>query len=161
MSDVNHMENRLRAALSRMEDAVTKLPDPSAVIASEQQRTELAAQLQAERESNAELEKRVEALQEVQQSRVTDLENALSAAKTSLAEKDAVQQELKTRLEELRDQVARLTEANRAMVGDAGLVNTAMMAEVEAMRASRRADVSDIDDLIASLNAQMEGDSHA
>ena len=60
MSDVNHMENRLRAALSRMEDAVTKLPDPSAVIASEQQRTELAAQLQAERESNAELEKRIE-----------------------------------------------------------------------------------------------------
>ena len=64
--------------------------------------------------------------------------------------------ELKTRVEELRDQVARLTEANRAMVGDAELVNTAMMAELDAMRASRRADMTEVDAILAELQPHVE-----
>ena len=63
--------------------------------------------------------------------------------------------------DDLRDQIARLTEANRVMVGDADLINTSMMAELEAMRASRRADVSDVDDILAQLEPHLEGGVHA
>ena len=66
----------------------------------------------------------------------------------------------KAYLEELRDQVARLTEANRAMVGDAGLVNTAMMAEVEAMRERAKEDIAQAKDaalaeVFSSVNGQV------
>ena len=89
------------------------------------------------------------------------LEKDLAEARDAEAERAAVEHELKARVEELRDKVARLTEANRAMVGDADLINTAMMAELDAMRASRRADVTEIDDILAELRPHLSGGTHA
>ncbi len=161
MSDVNELEDRFRAALSRIEDAAARIPDQQSRNEAEAELGSLRKQVDEERKANADLVGRVNGLQERQDNEVARLEEALAASQTSEAEKSAIQQELKARVEELRDQVARLTEANRAMVGDPALVNTAMMAELEAMRSSRRADVSEVDDILAQLNPHFEGEAHA
>ena len=84
-----------------------------------------------------------------------------AAAKISEAEKNLIQQQLKASVEDLRDQISRLTEANRGMVGDADLINTSMMAELEAMRASRRADVAEVDDILAQIEPHLGEGAHA
>lgn len=159
MSDINELEERLSDALSRLEAAVSNLPDGDNSAA--QAAAALEAQLEEERTTNAQLIERVKALKERQETQVSQLEKSLAAAKTSDAEKNIVQQKLKASIEELRDQVARLTEANRAMVGDASLVNTAMMAELEAMRASRRADVVEVDEILSQIAPHLEEGTHA
>lgn len=161
MTQLSDLEDRLQSALARMTTAANRLPDAGAIAAQADEMDSLRSKLDAERKTNEELVERVQALKERQETQVADLEAGLEQAKTAEAEKSAVAQELKARVEELRDQVARLTEANRAMVGDADLVNTSMMAELEAMRAARRADVTEIDDIISQLNPQLEGDANA
>ena len=161
MSDPSALEERLAAALARIETATTNLPDPQAIAADAKSQAALEAQLDEERGANAQLVDRVKALKDRQENQVAQLEKSLAAAKTTEAEKNIVQQKLKASIEDLRDQIARLTEANRVMVGDADLINTSMMAELEAMRASRRADVSDVDDILAQLEPHMEGGAHA
>ncbi len=161
MSDPSALEERLAAALARIETATTNLPDPQAIAADAKSQAALEAQLDEERGANAQLVDRVKALKDRQENQVAQLEKSLAAAKTTEAEKNIVQQKLKASIEDLRDQIARLTEANRAMVGDADLINTSMMAELEAMRASRRADVSDVDDILAQLEPHLEGGVHA
>ena len=161
MSDPSALEERLAAALARIETATTNLPDPQAIAADAKSQAALEAQFDEERGANAQLVDRVKALKDRQENQVAQLEKSLAAAKTTEAEKNIVQQKLKASIEDLRDQIARLTEANRAMVGDADLINTSMMAELEAMRASRRADVSDVDDILAQLEPHMEGGAHA
>lgn len=161
MSELNQLEDRLRAALSRIEAVAGNLPDPGDAVRAAQELAELKAQLEEERAANAQMIERVQALKDRQETQVSQLEEALAQAQTTDAEKTAVSQELKARVEDLRDQVARLTEANRAMVGNADLVNTAMMAELEAMRASRRADVAEIDDILSQLEPHIGGEAHA
>jgi predicted nucleic acid-binding Zn-ribbon protein len=161
MSDPSALEERLAAALARIETATTNLPDPQAIAADAKSQAALEAQFDEERGANAQLVDRVKALKDRQENQVAQLEKSLAAAKTTEAEKNIVQQKLKASIEDLRDQIARLTEANRAMVGDADLINTSMMAELEAMRASRRADVSDVDDILAQLEPHLEGGVHA
>ncbi len=161
MDDPSALEERLAAALARIESATTNLPDPQVIAAGAKAQAALEAQLDEERGANAQLVDRVKALKDRQENQVAQLEKSLAAAKTAEAEKNIVQQKLKASVEDLRDQIARLTEANRAMVGDADLINTSMMAELEAMRASRRADVADVDDILAQLVPHLEGGAHA
>ena len=161
MGATDDLKNRLSEALDRVATAVAKLPDPGALAAQDEELETLRAKLAQERGRNEELVARVQALKDRQESQVAQMEKDLKAAEAQDAEKSSVMQELKSRVDELRDQVARLTEANRAMVGDAELVNTAMMAELDAMRASRRADAAEIDDILTDLQPHLAGGAHA
>ena len=165
MSDWEQLESRLAASLDRISDAAAKLQpagvDDADAEADAAEIENLRKQLSEERAANARLVEGLESLKKRQDTEVADMEERLKAATESDAEKSAVQRELKARVEELRDQVARLTEANRAMVGQPELVNSAMMAELEAMRASRRADVSELDEILAHLEPHLEGGAHA
>ena len=161
MTTQSDLEDRLQSALARITNVANALPDAGAIAAQADEMDALRSKIEAERSTNEELVQRVKALKDRQENQVAELEASLEQAKTGEAEKSVVAQELKARVEELRDQVARLTEANRAMVGDPELVNTSMMAELDAMRASRRADVTEINDIIAQLEPHLEGDAHA
>jgi DNA repair exonuclease SbcCD ATPase subunit len=161
MSDMSTLEARLAAALARIEAASENLPDPGAAKAATDAIASLEAQREEERSTNAQLVERVQALKDRQENQVAQLEKSLAAAKTGDADKNVILENLKSSVEQLRDQVARLTEANRGMVGDAELINTSMMAELEAMRASRRADVAEVDEILAQIEPHLEGGAHA
>ena len=161
MSDMSELEARLADALNRIDAAAARLPDPTAAQALAEVAASLESQLDEERTTNAQLLERVKALKDRQETQVSQLEKSLAAAKTAEATRNVIHQKLKNSVEELRDQIARLTEANRAMVGDPHLVNTAMMAELEAMRATRRADVAEVEDILAQLQPHLEEGAHA
>ena len=161
MSELSELESRLADALARIESAAARVPDPAQSAAEAARAAALEAQLEEERTTNAQLIERVKALKDRQENQVASLEKNLAEAKVAESERNVVQQKLKASIEQLRDQVARLTEANRAMVGDPHLVNTSMMAELEAMRASRRADVAEVDDILAHLAPHVGEPNHA
>lgn len=161
MSTVSELEQRLQRALGRIEAAIPMVPDSSVLEAKTAEVELLRQKLEEERQTNAELIERVKGLKERQETQVAELEDALHEARSAEVERSAVQVELKARVEELRDQIARLTDANRAMVGDPDLVNTAMIAELDAMRATRRADVIEVDEILARLQPPVNEESHA
>ena len=158
MSDLGGVEKRFEDALFRIEAALDRLPDPGEALRNQ---AEMEGLLEAERETNAELIERVKALKERQETHVAGLETQLAAARTGAEEASRAQAELKETIEGLRAQIARLTEANRSMVGDPDLVNTSMMVELEAMRATRRADAGEIDAILSLLAGQNGGEAHA
>jgi len=158
MSDQGDLEKRLGDALLRIEAAVSQLPDPAEAMRTQ---AELEGLLEAERETNAELIGRVKALKDRQETHVAALEAQLAAARKAADVASKSQAELKETIEGLRTQIARLIEANRSMVSDAELVNTSMMVELEAMRATRRADAGEIDAILALLAEQNGGHVHA
>ncbi|MEM8629800.1 MAG: hypothetical protein AAGF74_01055 [Pseudomonadota bacterium] len=153
MSEFDPLEARIRAALDRIEAAAARLPaEPDG----EDEAAALRAQLEDERTTNSQLIERVKALKDRQENQVAQLEQSLRIAKTAETERNKLHQKMRATIEQLRDQVARLTEANRSMVGDAHLVNTSMMVELEAMRAARAADAAEVEDMIAELGPMIE-----
>ena len=152
MSEHSELEDRLRAAIDRIERVAMALPDPNAPPEIEPAAYEaLKTQLDDERTSNAQLIERVKVLKDRQEGQVAQLEQDLRDARAAEAERNKLHDTMKATIDDLQDQVARLTEANRGMVGDPQLVNTAMMVELEAMRASRKADIAEVDEILAEL----------
>ena len=110
---------------------------------------ELREALDAERMANAQLSERVRAIREKQETTLSALEKRLAQATRAF---EAVQAEA-TRLKRAN---ADLVETNRALVEAAGdvpahLVNRAMQAELEALRAARAWEVTELSDIIAGL----------
>jgi len=110
---------------------------------------ELRAELEAERAANALLSDRVRAIREKQETTLAALEKRLAQATRAL---EAVQVEANR----LKRANGELIDVNRALVDGAGridpqLVNRSMQAELEAMRAARAWEASELADVISGL----------
>jgi DNA repair exonuclease SbcCD ATPase subunit len=105
--------------------------------------------LEAERMANAQLSERVRAIREKQETTLSTLEKRLAQTTRSF---DAAQADL-ARLKRANTDLA---EANRALL-EAGadlaphLLNRAMQAELEALRAARAAEVKELNDILGSI----------
>lgn len=126
----------------------TPEPAPAAPVAPGEL-AELREALDAERMANAQLSERVRAIREKQETTLSALEKRLAQATRAF---EAVQAEA-TRLKRAN---ADLVETNRALVEAAGdvpahLVNRAMQAELEALRAARAWETAELSDIIAGL----------
>ncbi len=146
MDDISEYERRITAALDRAAQALDKL---SAGEGGDSQA--LKDELEAERVANQQLEERVRAIKETQEQTVKNLEASVSDLKKALAARDAEMQRLKGVNEELRKSNGALREANAEGVGDAELVNSAMVTEIESLRAARAAERAEIEEILATL----------
>lgn len=129
---------------------------------------ELTEALEAERAASAQLAERVRAIREKQ-------ETTLATMERRLAEALGAQQASLTEVARLRRANAELTAANNALLEAGGdlaphLVNSAMRAELEAMRAARAAEARELDEIIEGIEPLLaakglgrvtEGESHA
>ncbi len=134
MSEIAEYERRITAALDRIGKAIE-------AGTSGEPGEDLSAELEAERTANAQLEERVRAIKEKQESTVSALETTVSeleaelqSLKDALTDRDGGLQRMRKVNEELRQSNATLREANAAGLADAHLVNKSMMAELEALR---------------------------
>lgn len=105
--------------------------------------------LEAERVANAQLTERVRAIREKQETTLSALEKRLAQATRAF---EAAQAEA-SRLKRANND---LVEANRMLVEAAGdvaphLINRAMQSELEALRAARAYEVSELADIIGGL----------
>ena len=147
MSDISELERRITAALDRAGQAMERL----SAAQPEESGPDLAAELEAERVANAQLEERVRAIKEKQETMVAGLEAEVARLRGQVTSRDGELQRIKSVNEELRTSNAALREANASGLADAHLVNGAMMSELESLRASRAADRAEIDDILATL----------
>ena len=147
MSDISELERRITGALDRAYQALEQLSAAADIGDAEA----MKAELEAERVANAQLEERVRAIKEKQETTVAGLEAEVLRLKDALLARDAEVQRMRSVNEELRSSNAALREANAAGLADPDRVNTAMVSEIEGLRAQRASVQADIDEVLATL----------
>ena len=153
MSDIAELERRIAAALDRASQAMDAL---SAGSDDAENAKALAAELEAERMANAQLEERVRAIKEKQDTRMAELERDVSRLRDVVEARDEMLQQVRGVNEDLRRSNTALREANAQGLADAELVNHAMQTELEALRATRAADKAEVEDVLATLDSVLK-----
>ncbi len=146
MSEIADYERRITAALDRAQQALEQLS------AGESGDTAaLTAELEAERVANQQLEERVRAIKEKQETTVAGLEAEVARLKEALKTRDSEVQSMRQVNEALRGSNETLRKANAKGVAEPDLVNAAMVTELESLRTAREADRAEIESILATL----------
>ena len=149
MSEITELERRITAALTRIDagvDALGQIPDGDA--------GEVAAlkeSLEVEKTANAQLEERVAAIKEKQETLIKELEAKVADLTATVAQQESDAKRLLMVNAQLRESNDELRESNESEVGDAHLINKAMQTELEALRATRKADLAELETIMDEL----------
>ncbi len=171
MSQIEELHGRITAAMERIgvgvsamaEREITAAPDPM-----------LAQALEEEQLANAQLQERLRLLKARHADELAalraDLENAaevqtlraeLAAQGDAMRRLDTDVQRLRAANDQLRQSNAALRAANESGVGEPELINQAMQAELEGLRAARATDVAEIGAVLAKLEPLLAGSAAA
>ena len=146
MSDIDELQRRITAAMDRVAAGLVGLgaqaagPDPEMVQALEDERT-----------ANAQLSERVRSLKTRSDAETATLRSQVEEAQARIAQLDVELQRVRRANAQLTDACAALQNANAEGVGDAHLINKAMLAELEGLRSARAADVAETSAILAAL----------
>lgn len=147
MSDsIEALNSRILAAMERVSQGVDALASVDTG-----QLDALKQALEEERQVNAQLSERVRALGERQEKTIAALETKAQEATTRVATLDTELQQLRQANAQLTDACVALREANAAGVGEPGLINKSMAAELEGIRAMRSAEMAEAQEIISAL----------
>lgn len=152
MSTIDELQARITAALDRLAAGVDGISAGSGAAAEA-----LQGELEEERTVTAQLEERLRTLKEKQ---VAELEAAHAQMQETRAKVDALDlelQRLRKSNTQLREANVALREANEAGVGEPHLINKSMLAELEALRAARAADVAEASVILSALTPLLNG----
>lgn len=173
MSEISELAGRITAALDRIAKAAESAPAATAgagaagtgdSAAGNQgdgaAEAALREALEAERTANAQLTERVRAIKDKQETMVAQIERKLARATGQL---DVQGLELQ-RLKRANSQIA---EANRRLIAaqddggiDAGLADKALQAELESLRAARRSEMAELEEIMGELKPLIEEQAH-
>lgn len=141
MNDIDELQGRIAAALDRIGQGLDRAGQAEAADPGEL--TALRQELDDERIANAQLKERIKALKSRREALEAELAAAQEAAQETskgIGALDAELQGLREANDKLREINARLREANAAGVAEPELINTAMLADLDGVRAARDAD---------------------
>lgn len=158
MDDIAELERRILYAMERVRVGVDTLADTlparNATLHSTDQAGELElvrADLEAERAANTQLTERVKAIKDRQEHMIRGLEDRVAQLMTSLEAQGAELQRQLRMNGELTAANQKLSDAACANLADPALLNAAMVTELEALRAARRAEMAEIEDILSEL----------
>ncbi|MEI4261901.1 hypothetical protein [Roseovarius sp. D0-M9] len=161
MSDIDAMQSRIMAALDRIGQGLDDMGGPAAAPRTDSEVDQLRQQVEDERLANAQLEERVKQLSARAREAEEELAQIKQSASEAKAEEDARAKTLKAingdlqslrhANQQLRENNSKLREANAKGVAEPHLINKAMMAELDGLRASRAADRSEMDAILGEL----------
>lgn len=151
MSDIDALQQRLTAAMDRIAVGLGGLQSTSSA-----GNAALQAALDEEQLANAQLNERVRRLAERQETVLSDAIAASEAAQARVVSMDVELQRLRKANDQLRASNAALRAANEEGVGEPHLINKAMLAELEGLRAARAADVAEASSIIGALTPLLE-----
>lgn len=146
MSDISDLERRITSALDRATKALEQLS-----VQSEEAGPDLSAELEAERVANRQLEERVRAIKEKQETTVTALEREVADLKEALTLRDGEVQQIRSVNAALRETNTALREANAKGLAEPSLIDQAMSSELESLRVARSAQQAEIEEILATL----------
>ncbi|WP_377505987.1 hypothetical protein [Octadecabacter sp. R77987] len=150
MSEIGELEGRISAALDRIRRGVES-GGAAAPAAGTGEIDKLSDQLAQEKDANAQLEARVAALKERQDGQISGMNDAVEGYRKTAEQTDRDLQRLRQVNAELRDINDQLRKAASEGVAEPHLINKAMLAELEALRASRAADIAEVDAVLNEL----------
>lgn len=153
MSNIEELQQRISAAMDRVAQGLDQIgsapsgPDP-----------EMAQALEDEQTANAQLTERVRTLKAKAEEDKAQADDALAAMRAKLEEGEARMAQLDVDLQKLRrvnDQLTAaceaLRKANEEGVGEPHLINKAMLAELDGLRAARASDVAESTAILSAL----------
>jgi len=143
-------------AAAEAQPAAEPAQDPAPDTASQDRIAELSAKLDEEQTANAQLEERVKLLKERQDGKLAELEASVDASRGRAARMDRELQRLRQVNAELRANNTQLREAVASGVSEPHLINKAMMAELDALRATQSADAAEMDAIMDELTPLIE-----
>lgn len=155
MQDIVELERRIAAALDRIGRGIEGLaPAAPAAMVDEGEVARLREALEEERFANAQLNEKLKTLKE---RAVPGQTQAVMAAKVERMTKQLDVQGLE--LQRMRKTVVQLRETLRALreavsegMPDAAMINRALLAETEALRATRLTELSMLDEILDELD---------
>jgi DNA repair exonuclease SbcCD ATPase subunit len=150
MSEISDLESRITSAMDRIGRGLENLQaggqDDSA-----DELAQLRAALEEEKTVSAQLEERIRGLREKQDAELAAVQQSGVAQRQATKELDDRLQRVTRTNQQLRENNRALREANQQAVGEPHLINKSMLAELEALRASREVDQAEIGAMIATL----------
>jgi uncharacterized protein (DUF885 family) len=158
MNDITELERRITAALDRIGAGISGIGGSGDSTA---ETAKLREALEAEQTVNAQLEERVKAIRDRQEQTVSALEAEVARLREAAGQHQAELQRLKRIGAQLRQNNVALREANEQGVGDAHLINKAMLTELDALRTTREADRTELDAILGALKPLLEGGLNA
>ncbi len=157
MSEIADLQARITSALDRIGSGLEGLEKPTD--GGSEDRAEIArlqTALDDERTANAQLEARVSAIKEKQEKTVNTLASEVERLRALLQAEEAMIARLSKVNSELRTNNNALRNTITAGLPDAHLINKAMMAELESLRATQAADRAELDAILAELTPLVE-----
>lgn len=151
MSDIDELQRRITAAMDRIASGLN-----NAGGAGPGETAALAAALDEEKLANAQLTERLRTLNARYDAAAREAQAAKDAADTRVETLDLELQRLRKANDQLRQSNTDLRNANQEGVGEPHLINKAMMAELEALRAARAADVAEATSIIGALTPLLD-----
>jgi chromosome segregation ATPase len=148
VTEITELERRITDALARIDAGVDTLGQGGAGEGSGDTAA-LQEALEAEKAANAQLEERVAAIKDKQETLIKDLEKQISDLTATVARQE---EDAKT-LIALNNELREATEAQQATSGDkdAELVNKALQTELEALQTARKADLAELETIMTEL----------
>ena len=160
MSELAELERRISAALERIGQGLDRLPTegaggaaPAAAGDADDTIARLTEALEAEKAANAQLNERLKAIKERDQQSLHGMETQVEAMTRQLDVQGIELQRMRKTAIALREQMRALREAALAGVADAHMINKSMLAELEALRATRATETAELDEVLAELGA--------
>ena len=154
MSQIEELESRITAALDRIAKGVDTLDAGSG--ADPEELARVKAELEDERLASAQLEERIKVLHERQDGKLAEMAAKAAEQAGMLERLDGELQRLRAANDQLRASNAALREANQQGVGEPHLINKAMLAELEGLRAARAADAAEAGAVLQSLDTLLK-----
>lgn len=161
MGQIEELEQRIAAAFQRISDGVEALSARGAAAPALEDPDALARleeELEAERLTNAQLNERLRALSNDRSATETALRDEIAALTRALDEQGLDIQRLTSTVTSLREDLRRLREGAEGGVTDPALINRAMLAELEALRATRAAEAHEMADILAALGPVLDAE---
>ncbi len=179
MSQIDELQTRITAALERIERGVNARADARAEAEAARREAEAARseaeasggavldslrqELEDERLVTAQMEERIKVLharleeKEAALAALQEAQRSAPARRETLARLDTDLQALRAANEQLRQSNAALREANAAGVAEPHLINKAMMAELESLRAARAVERGEVALVLAEIDSAVAG----
>ncbi|MGH1578781.1 hypothetical protein [Planktotalea sp.] len=161
MSDITELERRITAALDRIGTGLDGLeapapagPDPETLAkleAAEARAAELEQALTDEKLANAQLEERMKSVRETADRHASAMDIQAYEQQQTTARLDADLQRLRRAAEDLRASNLGLRDALEKGLAEPHLINKAMLAELETLRATRSVEIAQADTVLAAL----------
>ena len=178
MQQITELERRISAALERVGKGLDKLssrgaplapapapaPAPAApppVATGAEDAATLRAQLEEERTATAQLQERLKAVKDKDLIVQSQLQEKIEKMTRQLDVQGLELQRMRRTSVTLREQLRQLREAQEAGLAEPHLLNKAMLAELDALRATRLSEMAELDEISAALDAHLTEAEHA